>query len=114
MLTTAVLNCGHQLHQLNPLTRASNWLGLMCPIWRFSPDMPCVLQGLADCECHLTDHDRFLQYTLLMDIWVSAVLEMHHGEAPKHAQGTAGTTSKADDAHAALAAGYRDWSCTPT
>ena len=33
-------------------------------------------------------------------------------EVPKHPLGTAGTVSEADDAHAVLAAGYRDWSCT--
>ena len=84
----------------------------MCALWRFSPDMPCVLRGLADCDCHPTDHDRFLRYTWLTDIRVWAVLESHHVEVPKHPLGVAGTVSEADDAHAALAAGYRDWAST--
>ena len=74
--------------------------------------MPGVLRGLADCDRHPTDHDRFLRYTWLMDIRVWAVPESHHVEVPKHPLGTAGTASEADDVHAALAAGYRDWSCT--
>ena len=51
MLTTFVLNYAHQLNHPNPLTRASARWGLMCALWRFSPDMPCVLRGLADCDC---------------------------------------------------------------
>ena len=84
----------------------------MCALWRLNPDMPCVRRSLADCDCHPTEHDRFLRYTWLMDIRVWAVLESHHVEVPKHPLGTAGTTSELDDAHAALAAGYRDWSFT--
>ena len=68
MLTTFVLNYAHQLNHPKPLTRASARWGLMCALWRFSPDMPCVRGGLADCECHPTDHDRLLWYTWLMDI----------------------------------------------
>ena len=112
MLTTFVLNYTHQLNHPNPLTRASAKWGLMCALWRFSPDMPCVRRGLVDCECHPTDHDRFLRCTWLMDIRVWAVLEGHHVEVPKHPLGVAGTVSDADDAHAAVAAGYRDWACT--
>ena len=33
-------------------------------------------------------------------------------EVPRHPLGVAGTVSKADNAHAALAAGYRDWAYT--
>ena len=100
MLTMFVLNYAHQLNHPNPLTRASARWGLMCALWRFSPDMPCVHRGLADCECHPTDHDRFLRYTWLMDIRVWAVLESHHVEVPRHPLGVAGTVSEADDAHA--------------
>ena len=74
--------------------------------------MPCVRRGLVDCACHPTDHDRFTQYTWLMDIRVWAVLEDHHVEVPKHPLGVASTVDEADDAHVALAAGYRDWACT--
>ena len=65
-----------------------------------------------DCECHPTDHDRFLRYTWLMDIRVLAVLEGHHGDVPKHPLGVAGAVGDADDAHTALAAGCRAWACT--
>ena len=70
VLTTFVLNYARQLNHPNPLTRASAPWGHMGTLWRFNPDMPCVLQGLADCECHSTDHDRFLRYTWLMEIRV--------------------------------------------
>ena len=43
----------------------------MCALWQLSLDMPCVLQGLADCDCHPTHHDRFLRSTWLMDIRAS-------------------------------------------
>ena len=33
-------------------------------------------------------------------------------EVPKHPLGVANTVDEADNAHAALAAGYRDWACT--
>ena len=68
MLATLVLNYAHQLNHPNPLTRASASWGLTCALWRLSPDMPCVLRGLADRDCHPTAHDGFLQYTWLMDI----------------------------------------------
>ena len=106
VLTTFVLNYAHQLNHPNPLNRASARWGLMCALWQLSLDMPCVLWGLADCDCHPTDHDCFLRYTRLMDIRVWAVRERHHVEVPKQPLGTTGTASEADDAHADLAAGY--------
>ena len=112
MLTTFVLNYAQQLNHSNPLTRTSARWGVICPLRWFSPHMPCVRRGLVDCECHPKDHYRFLCYTWLMDICVYAVLEDHHVEVPKHPLGVAGTVSDADDAHAALAAGYPDWGCT--
>ena len=63
MLTTLVLSYAHQLNHPNPLTRASAKWGLMWALWRFNPDMPCVHGGLTDCDCHPTDHNRFLRYT---------------------------------------------------
>ena len=33
-------------------------------------------------------------------------------EVPKHPPGVASTVDEANDAHAALAASYRDWTCT--
>ena len=68
VLTTFVLNYAWQLNHPNPLTRASARWGHMCALWRFHPDMPCVLRGFADCECHPTDQDWFLRYTWLMEI----------------------------------------------
>ena len=47
-----------------------------------------------------------------LDIRVWVVLEDHHVEVPKLPLGVAGTVDEANDAHAALAAGYWDWSCT--
>ena len=82
----------------------------MWAFWRFSPDMPRVRGGFPDCDCHPTDHDRFLRYTWLMDIRICAVLEDHHAEVLKHPLGAASTGDQANDAHTALAAGYRDWS----
>ena len=94
MLTTFVPNYPQQMNHRNPLTRASaNW-GLMCALWRFSPDMPCGLRGLADCDRHPTDHDHFLRYTWLMHIQVWAVPGSHHVEVPKHLLGTAGYTDR--------------------
>ena len=84
----------------------------MGALWRFSPDMPYVHRGLADCDCHPTDHDRFLKYTWLMEIRVWAVPESHAVEVTKHPLVTASNADEASDAHAALAAGYRDWSST--
>ena len=112
VLTTFVLNYARQLNHPNPLTRASAQWGHMCALWRFSPDMPCVLRGLADCDCHPTDHDRFLRYTWLMEIRVWAVPGSHAVEVTKHPLGAASNADEASDAHAALAAGYRDWSST--
>ena len=111
MLTTCVLKYAHQLKHPNPLTQASGGWGLMCALWRFSTDMPCVLRGLADCDYRRADHDRFLWYTWLMHIPVWAVLESHHAEVPQHPLGVAGTVSEADGAQATLAAGYRDRAC---
>ena len=112
VLTTFVLNYARQLNQPNPLTRASARWGHMGALWRFSPDMPCVLRGLADCDCHPTDHDRFLRYTWLMEIRVWAVPGSHAVEVTKHPLGAASNADEANDAHAAMAAGYRDWSST--
>ena len=112
MLTTFMLNYAHQRSHPNPLTCASARWGLMYALWRFSLDMPYMRQGLVDCACHPTDRDRFLRYTWLIDIRVWAVLEDHHVEVPKHPLGVANTVDEADDAHAALADGYRDWACT--
>ena len=105
ILTTFVLNYAQQLNRPNPLTRASARWGHMRALWRFSADMPCVLRGLADCDCHPTDHDRFLRYTWLMEIRVWAVPESHTVEVSKHPLGAASTASEVGDAHAALAAG---------
>ena len=84
----------------------------MWALWRFSPDMPCVRGGLADCDSHPTDHNRFLRYTSLMDIRIWEVSEDHHAEVPKYPRGVASSADEANDAHAVLAAGYRDWSDT--
>ena len=70
ILTTFVVNYAHQLNHANPLTGASARWGLMRVLWRFSPDMPCIRAELADCDCHGTDHDGFLRYMWLMDLWV--------------------------------------------
>ena len=76
------------------------------------PDMPCIHQGLADCDCHPTDHDRFLRYTWPMEIRVWPAPGSHAVEVSKHPLGAATTIDEANDGHAALAAGYRDWSST--
>ena len=68
--------------------------------------MPSVLRGLSDYNCHPTDHDRFLRYTWLMDIWVWTVPESHSVEVPKHPLGTASTATEADNAGTILVAGY--------
>ena len=112
MLTTLVLSYAHQLDQPNPLTRASARWGLMWAFWRFGPDMPAVCGCLTDCDCHPIDHNWFFRYTWLMDICVKVVPEDHHTEVPQHPLGIASTADKANDAHAVLSAGYRDWSDT--
>ena len=84
----------------------------MDALWRFSPDMPCVLRRLADCDRHATNQDRFLRYTSLMGIRVWAAPGSHAVEVAKHYLGAARTTPKASDGHAPLAARYRDWSST--
>ena len=112
VLTTFVLKNARQLNHPNPLTRASARWGHMCALCRFKPDMLCVLRGLADCDCHPTDHERFLRYTWVMEIRVWGVPESRSVEITKHPLGAASTSIEAGDAHAALAAGYRDWSST--
>ena len=84
----------------------------VCALWRFHPDIPCVLRGLADCECHPTNHDWFLRYTWLMEIRVWPAPGSHAVEVCKHPLGAATTIDEANDCHAALAAAYWDWSST--
>ena len=56
----------------------------MWALWRFSPNVP---RPRGACECHTTDHDRFLRCMWLMDLWVWVVQEEHHVEVPAHLLG---------------------------
>ena len=77
MLTTFVLNYAHQLNHPNPLTRASARWGLMCALWRFSPDMPCVLGPFVnrpfESEIHGTVNFTYFCCVLLVT-WCHRVL----------------------------------------
>ena len=63
-----------QLRHANVMVRHSTQHGLYEAMQRFHPDMPCVRRGLSrHCGVHNTDHDRFVFYMHLVEVYTSWV-----------------------------------------